>query len=398
MSTSGSTSAKTPRSLRFLGIVFFNTVLLVSLLILLESVMDFLSYKRESQGDGQYDIEYRRRMLPPMFDGLLEADDFQKSVDPSLRRRFRLVTNKEGFLLGPSQYGERESLSACDILFTGGSTTECKYVDDSLRFPYRVASMLSAALGKRVVSLNGAMSGNNTYHSISNLVHAGLAYTPKVVVWMHTINDLAVLTKTGSYFNVPDGRRLSLKRSRPERPSYPSHLISKHFPNLTALIRQASDRTVRDMSESPRQRDEFAGYRSTHVDEDVILREFSKALATFHGICEANGIALVLMTQANRLDPGNADSIDIFLQHEGRMELRSRIGTYQRMNQLIRDYAKSHALTCVDLDKGIPHDSRYIYDQVHMNSEGSKLASRLIFESFLRTPSLLADLGGGRPR
>jgi hypothetical protein len=99
------------------------------------------------------------------------------------------------------------------------------------------------------------------------------------------------------------------------------------------------------------------------------------------------------MTQANRLNRDNTDSIDIFLDHEGRKELKSQVPTYHRMNQVIREYAKTNSLICIDLDNGIPHNSMYIYDQVHMNSAGSSLASRLIVEGLLQRRGMLAGIG-----
>jgi hypothetical protein len=270
--------------MRILKLVFINVLVLVVLVCLLESVMDYLSFHREGKGEAKEELVYVRRMLPVNFDGVVEPHDFQKSVDATLRRSFRLVTNRDGLILGPSQYAQRDSLSVCDILFMGGSTTECKFVDDSLRFPYRVAKPLSEALGRRVVTLNAGMSGNNTFHSIVNLVNIGLSYKPKVVVLMHNINDLAVLCRTGSYFNAPGTHRSLVKRIVTERRSFAEHFVSTHFSNLTAAFRETFRRQTDRSGAKPSKPDEFSGYRSMHVDEKLILREFSKALATFHGI------------------------------------------------------------------------------------------------------------------
>ena len=67
---------------------------------------------------------------------------------------FRIEADNEGFI-SPSFVHEDADLT---ILFLGGSTTECLYVEESLRFPYLVGRLLETD-GKRVNSINGGRSG-----------------------------------------------------------------------------------------------------------------------------------------------------------------------------------------------------------------------------------------------
>lgn len=375
-----------------LKVLLINIITIAALLVIVEIFLDVRYFS--AQPDVIHKIEYIRRLNDPLIDRKVYPEDsYTKNITGLRKDHYRMVTNRDGLILGPSQYGKGNGLEHCDILFMGGSTTECLFVTDSMRFAYRTAQLISDQMNRKIVSLNAGRSGNNTFHAVSNLLHTGLLYKPKVLVYMENINDLALLAKTGSYFDAPETRTLKTNDSA-SRTGYSIHFFGQYMPNLTRSLRTLATNIERQSGKSKEEPDEFLGFRSRKVSEDVILQEFERALKTMHAMCEANGIRLVLMTQFNRLDAQNAKFLSDINTHSGLSELTQWIPTYVKMNQLIREYCKRNGLDCIDLDKAIPHTDQFIYDQVHVNDAGSAMASEQIANYFLASPVLkkiLAD-------
>ena len=56
------------------------------------------------------------------------------------------------------------------------------------------------------------------------------------------------------------------------------------------------------------------------------------------------------------------------------------IDLYARFNQAIREVGQANGVLVIDLAALIPQDQQYMYDVVHLNTRGSRLAARLISE------------------
>ena len=87
------------------------------------------------------------------------------------------------------------------IVFLGGSTTECMFVDEDHRFPYVAGQILEQETGAKINSYNGGMSGSNSLNAIDILINKVIPLKPDVVVFMENINDLSTLLYEGTYWN-----------------------------------------------------------------------------------------------------------------------------------------------------------------------------------------------------
>lgn len=377
------------RLLRWSGFCLASLLALLLILFIVEWML--AAYSFEEGGKAPYSITYNRRLHPPLWDETMTPGrDYLDKSEGLKAEPYRLATNKDGLILGPRQYDRRSSLDSCDIMFFGGSTTECVFVRDSLRFPYRVGSLLSDSLKREVVVLNVSMSSNHTFHSVSNLIHTCLPYRPRVAVLMHNINDLALLSKSGSYFDAPPGRGLTMRRGEPA--SLFSFIILRYFSNLNRIFNRSAIELRKASVKLNGAEDEFHAWRMRTADTATVLKEYEKALRTFHGICEANGIRLVLMTQFNRLDETNRDLVVRYFGERDAPNFLRWMPVYDRINRLLREYSEENGLVCIDLDRLIPKSSMYIYDPVHLNNEGSRLAADIIAGRFLRSDTLMRAL------
>ena len=240
-------------------------------------------------------------------------------------------------------------------LCLGGSTTECSFVSEDLRYPYLVGKHLNDTFQNKVNVYNSGVSGNHTYHAIDILLNKIVPMKPKYVVLMECINDWTTLLFEGSYWNNNPTRSLIID------------------PN----------------SKLPINSDEWAHLRGKKLawDAEKIVEEFKKAQLTFISICKANNIEPILMTQANRYSQVPDEKII--------KDLKSKLEpfglTYDDvknintlMNNQIRENASENNLLLIDLDRLVPRSNTYMYDIVHYNDKGSILAAEIISKELIK--------------
>jgi len=301
---------------------------------------------------------------------ILENDEL-KTTDDLAGKQFLLRTDENGFIIPSSVYTK----SDFTIAFLGGSTTECAFVDEDLRFPYLVGKILSSNLGLKVNSYNAGVSGNNTMHSINILLNKVISIHPNVVVMMENINDLVILLVEKSYWNDNPTRSLIVEK-RPVMLDVLSMFANNVFPNLKFYLQ-------RHLQINP---DEFRAKRGTKliVNKAKILDEFAMNLQTIIDICKIRHITPVLMTQENRFNINPDPTIIAYMKSSlfsYGLSYKEFKDLFDSLNDTIRAIGKKNGILIIDLDKEIPKTREYIYDVVHMNNNGSKLASQKIADA-----------------
>ena len=295
----------------------------------------------------------------------LEVDDYPLRID------------RNGWI-EPSRIHDDPDVT---VLFLGGSTTECRLLQERQRWVYRAGRSLEERLGKKINAINGGVSGNNAMHSVVNLIAKGIEAEPDVVVAMHAINDLAILMYNGTYFNRHHSRSLlvddaqvpgSLRRRGLE-------IFRLALPRIFGLARAARDRALMASGERT---DEWAEERrpdqKLNLDGERIFGDFRSALETFCRTSRAFGIEPVLMTQANRITPEPDDLIRrVYASGVGRHGVE--YGAFQQllagMNRTTREVAAAEGVTLIDLAAGVPPTRDYLYDPVHLSDAGSELVA-----------------------
>jgi lysophospholipase L1-like esterase len=225
-------------------------------------------------------------------------------------------TDQHGFI-GPTEVHVDPDYK---IVFLGGSTTECLYMEEKERFPYLVGRLLEQKMGKKFNTYNGGVSANESMHSMNILMNKVLPMHPTVVVFMNNINDLVVLRSQGSYWHTD-----SLK----------SHV--------------QTSKNVFTRFELP--------VTKHNVSDEAIALEFKRNLETFVAVCRIRGIKPVLMTQANRVEKDDL---------------------YHHFNDVIRQVGAEKNVLVIDLANKIPKSTEYIYDSYHYTAQGAQLAAQTI--------------------
>ena len=324
-----------------------------------------------------------REILPGVDTVDVPPDKAVRESDGLIQKPYRVRTDARGFMLPYNRY-EKPDLT---LVFLGGSTVACIYVEEENRFPYLVGNLLAQKTGKKITSINSGVGGNNSLHSLDILLNKIIPVRPDVVVMMHNINDLVALIYDRTYWSKNPTRAaivdFSFYKNLTGLKALATMARDLYIPNLHAATRILSKKIFGKKVKDPD--DEFAYIRGKKltVDEAAILDEFKMNLNTFINICRARRITPVLMTQFNRYkinpDPKVLQAMQGFQSDSG-ISVSEFMELYARFNQAIREVGQEHGVLVIDLAAMIPQDKQYMYDVVHLNPRGSQLAAQLISE------------------
>lgn len=276
-------------------------------------------------------------------------------------RPYRLRTDDNGFIQ-PSRVHERPDLS---VVFLGGSTTECHFMDEEARFPYLAGRQLEALLGKKVNAYNTGQAGNNTLHCNLILQAKVLPMRPQFAVLMECINDLTFLAVLGDYWS----------------PSATRGVI--HDKDYNFAKRWIIDNLIGHKKTTADASDEFAGQRAPaqNLSPERISREYRKNLELFVYLCRLHGITPVLMTQFNRFTPELPENLTRQMQpvfQRWGISYGQYRDCYNALNETVRQVAAERGALVIDLDRMVPKNSDTMYDVVHLNAEGSRLVAGIV--------------------
>ena len=320
-----------------------------------------------------------REFNPLYRDVLVPNQDAMRMSDGLVQKPYVIRVDRQGFIM-PSKVHDRPDLT---IVFLGGSTTECVYVDENQRFPYLAGRLLEGQTHLKVNSYNAARSGNNSLHSLNILLNKVVNLKPDIVVMMHNINDLAILMYEKTYWNTNPSRSPIQERL----PTFKT--VGQDLRQTFYLVR---DLTIPNLSRELKKifafagkskGDEFRGVRGQKItiNQDLLVREFTLNLQTFINLCRARGITPVLMTQPSRL----TDHPDPLIKKMmGNLEAGQGItyaefkGAFDRLNQAIRDVGAKNQVLVIDLAREIPPVKENICDVAHFNDRGSRLVAARI--------------------
>lgn len=319
-------------------------LLLVWKMLTLDILLDSPNAEKYSLKDK---VEYAVRCQGKRFVNLREnTPNIHETRSPTYDKdkNYKFETDENGFVK-PSKLHENSDLN---IFFLGGSTTECEMVDEPYRFPYLTGRILEEKTGKKINSYNAGKSGNNSIHSINNLVNKVIPLRPNIVVRMEAINDLSTLLYEATYWNK------NVSRS-----------------NLACFSKKSSNlrKFNNEWEQSP--------FRDKILDKDhqeKIKAEQRKILNLFIAITKSSGAMPVLMTQANKI-VGNSN---FTLDRGDEIFAKTYQKLYADFQNIAREVAKENNVLLIDLEKEIPGTDEYLYDPVHLNNEGSKLAAEII--------------------
>jgi len=358
--------------------LFFS--ILVLLLALTWATEKILAYQSGVHRSGIRRF-IRLREYEPRYSAYISPSEDEIKKSDSLRaQNYLFRTDRDGFII-PSKIHEHPDLT---LVFFGGSTTACHYVDEDQRFPYLAGRLLEEHAKLKVNSYNSGVGGNNSLHSIDILLNKVMPLRPDIALMMHNINDMTILLYEKTYWdNNPS--RSPLIEIRPYAFSS-KEIINLVIPNLYDELKNMEKRIRRTFYPKTRNKslvDEFSHVRGKKIaiDKPYLLKEFKMNLQLFINICQARSITPVLMTQANRLknnpDPKILEQIKGVETQQG-ISYQEYKEIYDLFNQTIKEMGRLNNILVIDLAAEIPQEKEYMYDVVHFTNNGSIHAANII--------------------
>lgn len=278
-----------------------------------------------------------------------------RSAIDSKHAKIRFRTNARGYI----EPAKRFPAPDFTVAFLGGSTTECMFTDENMRFPARASALLEER-GLKVNVLNMGVSGNDTQDSINNLLNYIVTDKPDVAVLMEAANDIGHLRAMGGY---------EFEMGQPPTMATLGRLLftraSAHS-SILGLIRHT--KTLLDNKRSL----DRVGHAELNLDVrqgTPPVEEFKRRIRAFIGISRAFGITPVVMTQPsdafrNELTPSWVNASDQAM-----------------FNQAIRAVAAEEGAELIDLVAFLKtrvgaNDAAsgpVFYDGIHVTDYGSGL-------------------------
>jgi lysophospholipase L1-like esterase len=338
-----------------------------------EKYLEFRSHRQGIVNPLEAEKRYiRLREQPPGMQLMLTFPQaYRRYTDNAFNKKYRFAVDMNGFIVPSKIYDHPDKV----IVFLGGSTTECMYMDEDNRFPFLVGRLLEKETGEKINSYNSGRSGNNSLNDIDILINKIIPLHPQIVVFMEDINDLSTLLYEGTYWNKHTARSPIVTIDKPK-------MVGKL---LKAILFPELDQAYRKLKESLATKpwDEFANDRRKKItiNKARFVHEFAMNLRTLICICRVHEITPVLMTQENRITDHPDPVVAGYLSRYGAntsISYSQFKDLYDAFNETIRRVGQENHVMVIDLAREVPSNKKFIYDLVHFNDTGSQLAAGII--------------------
>jgi hypothetical protein len=354
-------------------------LLLAVLLLVIYGTEKILQYKNHGIGFN-YNLPNRAialREYRPLMTEILQAGKKEINYDTLVPKKYVLRIDANGFIMPSKKYSDPD----ISLVFLGGSTTECRFVEEENRFPYLTGLLLEKKFGKKINSYNAGRSGNHSLHSLDIFLNKVAPINPDIVIMMHNINDLSVLLHEKSYWNKNQSRSVIFDINEEIVSNFLKVMRDRWIPNLSAEMRNF-DRSIRALWKSPsKANDEFAASRGRKivVDKSGMMEQFEMSLQSFISLCKARNIVPVLMTMSSRFKE-NPDQIVVESVKDVGLDYKQFKELFDTFNDSIRKKGRENNILIIDLAGEIPQEKEFLYDIVHHNDNGSIKSAQIITE------------------
>ena len=276
-------------------------------------------------------------------------------------------TNEDGFLM--PDFIKKEGSQIITISFLGGSTTECFWVKDLLRFPYLVGKKIADTYNISVKIINSGTSASTVHNALNILLNKIINYNPDIVIMMHAVNDAGLLMETGDY---RANMVKSVKFSLFDYFSSKSYLMG-FFRHLRAqfLIRNLH-RSVYLNGVMNKDNAKTGKIDSDKLDSALI--QFRIRLLMFVDIVRDMNAIPILMTQPYY------GKVEYALTDKGKRTFLSGINYIDIFNEQIKKVAKEKKCLLIDLEEELGKNTKYFYDWIHYSDEGSQRVTDIILQ------------------
>ena len=264
------------------------------------------------------------------------------------------------------------------VLAVGGSTTECRHLNDGKDWPSLLGRRLAAQFRDLWIN-NAGLDGHSTFGHVRLMEQRVVRLRPKLVLFLFGINDLArnnLKYQDGALTDRPDLGAWAWLVSTTARHS----VVASTLLNLRrgmAAAQARLDQPALDLRSLPvarpgRRRSEqiVQSYR------EEFLPAYRERIERLLQLSRQAGARPVLLTQPALYGPAvdDATGIDLgFIEVDPEDGVNGRLAwkILEAYNDVVREVGRAEGVPVVDLARRLPKSSRLFYDFVHFTNEGA---------------------------
>jgi hypothetical protein len=308
------------------------------------------------------------------------------------------------------------------ILAVGGSTTECRALDDAKAWTHLLEADLDrTADGKRVWVGNVGRRGVTSRDHVLHLKYLLPQYPHvDVVVSLVGVNDMVSALQQGWGYRLPalvtephaENEQLERAFARvPGRVQDPSPALNAPWYKAMALW-QLARRVKLATNRSAAWRGGGLGFLQSarlvrHDTREWVdslpplegpLIEYRRNLNAMADLAAAARVRLVFVTQPSAWRDGMSDAEERLLwfgwlgrDRRSYFTTRAMGRAMARYNGTLLEVCRERGLDCVDAARVIPRDTTALYDDVHFNDHGSLLFAHVLVTHFRERPPFHRD-------
>lgn len=275
---------------------------------------------------------------------------------PNFKKGFEIKVDRHGFIGSANSY----SANNFNIIFSGGSTTENRFVENKYRFPYLVGEILKE---RKINTYNDGKSGRSGLETIIKTLASNVDLKPKIIVFYHNINSLNTLEHS---YNLKYNSTILLKEEKLKKIKIQEIIFPNIVKKINSLKNSEQKKTRRVRDYSPKK-------------IKYMEKQFRRQLDLFVSICRIYNILPILMTQPSLMQ----DDIDenwIFFESNEIKNVKNLVYLHSKFNSIIINFAKDKKILAIDLAGAYSWTSKELYDGFHFSKEGNIIAAKYIAE------------------
>jgi lysophospholipase L1-like esterase len=322
------------------------------------------------------------------------------NILPSIAGEFRVFRNSAGFR-GPEPCREHDPECGTKIVTIGGSTTNCRSVDDAATWTSLVGDELRRRTGKPVWINNAGFDGHSTRAHIRLLPEINRRVHPDIALFMIGLNDLGYYNPTRATVQ-PGLVEVTLK--------HPGEAPGLILPSMAQTAIMAAQMKFQPLSACSLDSLEPVPPTDQPAIEAGLIKEipvFRERVATIGRQAVSMGITPVFVTQAtlcgNATDPdtgvdlGRVPMISWSIErtireHKGPVfdsavvdctaMYGPRCDTFARRLELFNDalrlVCRENSWVLIDLAASMPKASKDYLDSMHFSVQGNRKVADII--------------------
>jgi lysophospholipase L1-like esterase len=344
----------------------------------------FFPYPDPFANDKTTTRSYIPSAFPPYFKMRFAIEDGLPGIE---QKEVDFSVNNMGFrgdtLLEPKPAGEYR------IFLVGGSTTECRVVDDSQELGRALQNQLNDHLAgePNIKVYNAGISGDKSFDHVAMIAHRIIHLQPDVITVFAGINDLVAAANGADYLHYRESGSREQDLVSSLKYAATDFQIGRRIFGIIDRFGQKDDK---QLFQEIRKRTNFRNKAKARMRRPVSdappktdLAHYRNNLLTIIGIAKAHKIPLVLMTQATTWN----SKVDAEAENWHWMALAFDKYAYnedlldkalESYNDVMRQLAADYDVPILDLARVLPKSLEFFCDDCHFNVKGARVAASLL--------------------